>query len=96
MCFFFLVSSNGLSKGGNGVVRKEGGGGGGHEKSFGEENAGSSGGGERDKSVTTATRQHTGTGLKERPQWLDECGRLERRNKPTGQGGKKNDHLGNR
>lgn len=57
MCFFFLVSSNGLSKGGNGVVRKEGGGGGGHEKSFGEENAGSSGGGERqvchDRNETT-------------------------------------------
>lgn len=87
----------GYRREGTGLFVRRGGGGGGHEKSFGEENAGSSGGGgERDKSVTTATRQHTGTGLKERPQWLDECGRLERRNKPTGQGGKKNDHLGNR
>lgn len=44
--------------------------------------------GKRDKSVTTATGRHTGKeegawgrGLKERPQFLDECGRLERRNK---------------
>lgn len=75
---------------------RRGGGEGGTRKVLGRRTQGRRGGGERDKSVTTATRQHTGTGLKERPQWLDECGRLERRNKPTGQGGKKNDHLGNR
>lgn len=75
---------------------RRGGGRGAREKFWGGERRVVGGGGERDKSVTTATRQHTGTGLKERPQWLDECGRLERRNKPTGQGGKKNDHLGNR
>lgn len=74
---------------------RRGGGRGAREKFWGGERRVVGGGG-RDKSVTTATRQHTGTGLKERPQWLDECGRLERRNKPTGQGGKKNDHLGNR
>lgn len=88
MClfFFFLVSSNGLLKGGKGGgcswgART------GHERKFVEEKISLYRGRETNLSrlqlddTPGKRRGHGGRGLKERPQFLDECGRLERRNK---------------
>lgn len=84
--FFFLVSSNGLLKGGKGGgcswgART------GHERKFVEEKISLYRGEETNLSrlqlddTPGKRRGHGGRGLKERPQFLDECGRLERRNK---------------